>query len=52
MLGVGISRYECTREILTGRTLQRCWEAESKSSFMSAPQTPQENVLLAGSTIV
>lgn len=50
MLGVRITNYVCTREIL--RTLETCWDAESKSSSLSALQTPQVNVLLAGHTIV
>lgn len=50
MLDVRITNYVCTREIL--RTLERCWDAESNSSFLSALQTPQVNVLLAGYTIV
>ena len=50
MLGVRITNYVCTREIL--RTLETCWDAESKSSSLSALQTPQVNVLLAGCTIV
>lgn len=50
MLDVRMTNYVCTREIL--RTLERCWDAERNSSFVSALQTPQVNVLLAGYTIV
>lgn len=50
MLDVRMTNYVCTREIL--RTLERRWDAERNSSFLSALQTPQVNVLLAGYTIV
>ena len=39
MLDVRITNYVCTREIL--RTLERCWDAESNSNFLSAPKLPK-----------